>query len=255
MRKTYIILLVLFVISWAASYLWPEIPYSLSQVLLNWKDAPPFGTDAFGRNLGILTLFAAVQSIGMSTSITVLLFATTLLLTPWIAIAPSFLRKVIHQVLQFFLSFPALLITLAFAAAQGPSQSTLVFSIFMGTLPGLLRFFSLRLQEVNNEDFVASAVALGASPVHIQFRYLTPSAFELVWVKFPQTLKDVLISEATLSFLGIGAAPGITTWGSLILQGKDYILEAPHIILVSSLSFIFFIILLLRLSERLLNRV
>lgn len=255
MRKSYYALLFVFISIWAASLLWTELPYSLSHVLLGWKDAPPFGTDSFGRGLGTLTLFAAVQSIGMSTSITVLLFACTLLAAPWIALAPLWLRKSIHSVLQFFLSFPSLLITLAFAAARGPSQSTLVFSIFMGTLPGLVRFFTLRLQEVNNEDFVTSAVAMGATPTHIQFRYLTPYALELVWIKFPQILKDVLISEATLSFLGIGAPPGATTWGSLILQGKDYLLEAPHIILVSSLSFIIFVILLLRLSERLLNRV
>jgi peptide/nickel transport system permease protein len=207
------------------------------------------GGDAFGRPLILLVPMAAAGSLGLgafaatSTALLSLLFSTLILLaidhaqtqntrlTRWIASSAQ-------RTIDFFLAFPSLLFSLAFASILGPGWLTLMMALWVGHLPGLIRLLVLRGQEVRRQEFWLCSEALGAGLFLRAFRHLTPALLELVFLKFPSLFASSLIAEATLSFLGMGAPIGRATWGSLLAQGKDYLVEAPNIALATGIPLI-----------------
>lgn len=209
----------------------------------------PFGFDAFGRDLLFTTLRASVLSsafafAALAISLTLGAASGTLL-----AVAPPRARFVGLRALETLLAFPSLLFALAWAAVRGPGWDTLAFSLCLATLPSLTRLVYARTRELMAEDFVLAARGLGASPVRIAFRHLLPGVIGLCRVKAPNIFAAALMAEATLSFLGIGAPIGRDSWGTLLAQGKDYLIEAPHLALGGGLPLVLTVLSLQILSS------
>jgi peptide/nickel transport system permease protein len=93
----------------------------------------------------------------------------------------------------------------------------------------------LRTREILTEEYVLAARSLGAAPSAIARRHLLPALLPLALLKAPVVFAHALMAEATLSFIGVGAPIGRETWGLLLAQGKDYLIESPHIALASDL--------------------
>ena len=168
-----------------------------------------------------------------------------------IALSPRFLRNLGLRTLEGSLAFPSLIIALAWAAIRGPGWSTLLVALLMGVLPGITRLLFLRSKEILTEDYIEAAVGLGATRPRILVSYLAPELIRLAAVKFPALFAQTLLAEATLSFLGVGAPIGRDTWGSLLAQGKDYLIEAPHLAFATGLPLVLTVLALQGISERL----
>jgi peptide/nickel transport system permease protein len=107
----------------------------------------------------------------------------------------------------------------------------------------------LRAREVLAEDYVLAARSLGAGGGRILTRYLAPPIVSFCWIKTPGLFAHTLMAEATLSFLGIGAPIGQDTWGTLLAQSKDYLLEAPHLAVATGLPLVLTVLALQLISE------
>lgn len=175
--------------------------------------------------------------------------AIGILLGTAIALAPRPLRFLGLRGLEITLAFPSLLIALAWAAVRGPGWETLLVALAIGTLPSFTRLITARARELLQEDYVHAARALGAGPVRLVWSHLTPALLSLCSVKLPGLFAHALLAEATLSFLGVGAPIGRDTWGSLLAQGKDYLLEAPHIAFAAGIPLVMTVLSLQLLSE------
>lgn len=151
------------------------------------------------------------------------------------SVAPPTLRYTLERALETLLAFPTLLFALSWAALRGPGWDTLAFALIVGTLPGFTRLVYARTRELLVEEYVLAARGLGASPWQLLKNHLAPPLASLCKVKVPNLFAHALLAEATLSFLGIGAPIGRDTWGALLLQGKDYLFEKPHIALGAGL--------------------
>lgn len=187
------------------------------------------GFDAFGRDLLITTLRASILSSSFAlAALSISLFLGAACGT-LLAVAPPRTRFAGLRALETLLAFPSLLFALAWAAVRGPGWDTLGFSLCLATLPSLTRLVYARALELMAEDYVLAARGLGAGPARIAFRHLIPGVIGLCRVKAPNLFATALMAEATLSFLGIGAPIGRDSWGTLLAQGKDYLIEAPHL--------------------------
>lgn len=191
--------------------------------------AHPLGFDAFGRDLLLTTLRASVLSSAFAALAVVLSLAIGATAGTCLAVAPPAVRFGGLRLLELLLAFPALLFAMAWAAVRGPGWDTLAVALCLTTVPQLARLAYTRTVELASEDFVEAARGLGASPLRIARRHLLPGVLELCKVKLPNLFAGALMAEATLSFLGIGAPIGHDTWGMLLAQGKDYLVEAPHL--------------------------
>jgi peptide/nickel transport system permease protein len=224
--------------------------YDLVRTLQGPSFLHPCGFDAFGRDLVPLVLRASLLSIGFSLAVVIASILAAVALAGVLSVSPTKIRALSLRGLEGLLAFPSLIIALAWAAIRGPGWSTLIVALFLGTLPGFTRLLYLRAQEVLTEDYIEAAVGLGAARFRILRGYVAPELVRLSAVKFPTLFAQTLLAEATLSFLGIGAPIGQDTWGSLLAQGKDYLIEAPHMAIVTGLPLVMTVLCLQSISER-----
>ncbi len=212
------------------------------------------GHDAFGRELAGLVLQSSASSAAFAAAATFVSCVIGISLGSGLALSPSRFQHLGLRALEFFLAFPSLLIALALAAIRGPGWDTLSIALLIGVLPSFTRLIYLRSKELLAEDYVQAAKSLGARSPRIIRKHLMPHLVRLCSIKVPQLFAGALLAEATLSFLGVGAPIGRDTWGTLLAQGKDYLLEAPHIAIGSGAPLLLTILALQLLSERLAEK-
>jgi peptide/nickel transport system permease protein len=203
--------------------------HHLERSLQGIRFAHPFGFDAFGRDLLLCTLQASALSSAFAAGALAVTLLASASLGTLLAVAPRRARSAGLRLLEGLLAFPSLLFALAWAAVRGPGWGTLAASLMLATLPPVTRLVYARARELMAEEYVLAARGLGASLPRIAFRHLLPGVSSLLRVKAPGIFASALMAEATLSFLGIGAPIGRDSWGTLLFQGKDYLIEAPHL--------------------------
>jgi peptide/nickel transport system permease protein len=228
--------------------------HTLTRSLGNASLAHPLGFDAFGRDLLLIVLGASTTSAAFALAATVVACTVALTAGTIIAMAPPTPRFMAVRLLEFMLAFPSLLFALAWAAIRGPGWDTLIVALLLGSVPPLTRLCQVRAHELLAEDFVIAAKSVGAGPGRIITHHLAPAIVSFCTVKAPNLFAHALLAEATLSFLGIGAPIGRDTWGSLLAQGKDYLLEAPHIAIGTGLPLLFTVLSLQLVSQTLSAR-
>jgi peptide/nickel transport system permease protein len=189
----------------------------------------PFGFDAFGRDMLVTVLRSSALSSGFAIVAVALSIVAGILIGSGIALAPRRWRFLLLRGLDSLLAFPYLLLALAWSAIRGPGWSTLLAALLIGTLPPFVRLMYARARELLAEDYVLAARSLGATPFRVISHHVAPSLFSLCGIKAPNLFAHALLAEATLSFLGVGVPIGRDSWGALLAQGKDYLLEAPHL--------------------------
>ncbi|MEB3249381.1 MAG: ABC transporter permease, partial [Merismopediaceae bacterium] len=114
----------------------------------------------------------------------------------------------------------------------------------------LVRGNVLKLREM---EFMQAAIALGASPPRLILQHLLPNVLNLIIVAATWSMGNAIITESTLSFLGLGFPPDIPTWGQMLYTAKDYLLTAPHLVLAPGLA-IFLTVLSINYSGEGLKR-
>jgi ABC-type dipeptide/oligopeptide/nickel transport system permease subunit len=223
--------------------------FKLSQALLPPQLTHPFGFDSFGRDLFLLSLSASGFSIFFGVLSVFFSSVISLFLGICMALSPAPVRSLSQRGLEFLLAFPSLLLALTWSALHGPGWDTLIISLSLGTIPSFTRLIFVRTRDLLAENFVISSFALGSHRTEMTKNHLLPALFSICSIKIPGLFAHAILAEATLSYLGIGAPIGSNTWGSLLLQGKEYLLEAPHITLCIGLPLTLTVLSLQILSE------
>jgi peptide/nickel transport system permease protein len=208
-----------------------------------------FGFDTFGRDLLGTVLRASATSAAFAIFVVAVAFAIALFSGCAVALAPERPRFASLRGLDFFLAFPGLLFALGWAAVRGPGWDTLLVALLIGIMPSFIRLVYVTARETLAREYIVAAESLGAGSPRIFFKYLIPSVLPICRVKLPNLFASALMAEATLSYLGIGAPIGRDTWGSLLSQGKDYLIEAPHIAIGTGLPLILTVLALQGISE------
>jgi len=208
-----------------------------------------FGFDAFGRDLGVTVLRASSRSLIFALMSVAISLALAIGLGSGLALIGTRAQFFFARVLDGFLAFPSLLFALALASIRGPGWDTLLIALLLGILPPFVRLVFARARELLVEDYVVAAIGMGAGKLTIIRNHLMPSLVSICRIKAPLLFAHALLAEATLSFLGIGAPMGNDTWGSLLAQSKDYLIEAPHIALVAGIPLVLTLLSLQKISE------
>ncbi len=212
------------------------------------------GYDAFGRAVIYSVLRGAFISLAFAMgSIAIALFSSTLFGISTV-FSPSWIQKGTQAFLEFLLGIPGLIVALSIAAINGPGWTTLLLALTLGIFPSLARLVQTRTRELLLEGYTQAAMALGASRIDIIRRHLLRGLTTVVSAKLPQLFAHCLLAEATLTFLGVGAPLGNETWGALLAQGRDYLLEAPQIAFFSGLPLVFTLFAIQTLGDSLIQK-
>lgn len=191
-----------------------------------------FGADELGRDIFSRIIFGA--RISMLVGTCVVTFSLTLGLIIG-AVAGYYGGRVDRfvniVVMNAFLSFPGILLAIAFVAFLGPGIFNVILALSLGGWVGYARLVRAQVLAVREREFVEAARALGASDRHILVRHILPNIIAPVIVQGAIGMAGAVLAEATMSFLGLGVPPPTASWGSMLSDGRSHLFDAPHLVL------------------------
>ena len=190
-----------------------------------------FGTDNLGRSLWSRTVWGARLSVEIGVSVVVLnaVFGTLL------GALSGYFRRLdgpLMRVNDALMAFPAILLAIGITAVLGPSTENVILALAVVYVPRTARIVRASVLVLREMEYVQAAVAAGASHWRILRTHVLPNAMAPLIVQLSFLFAYAVLTEATLSFLGLGAVPPTPTWGNIMAEGRQYMREAPWIITI-----------------------
>jgi peptide/nickel transport system permease protein len=206
--------------------------------------AHPFGTDELGRDVLSRIIWGARASMQAGLLATLLAVAVAVPIGLLSGYYRGWPDTVVMRATDGLLAFPALIIAVGLAAILGPSLLNATLAIGIVQAPKLVRITRGEVVSLREENFVAAAIADGAPDRSVIFRHILPNTMNVLLVQATVILPFAILSEATLSFLGLGVQPPTPSWGVMLTAAQPYLATASWLaiapglaILVTTLSF------------------
>jgi peptide/nickel transport system permease protein len=139
-------------------------------------------------------------------------------------------------VMNSFLSFPGILLAIAFVAFMGPGLGNLILALVIGGWVGYARLVRAQVLAAREKEYVEAARALGASDLRVMVRHILPNIMQPVIVQAAIGMAGAVLAEGTMSFLGLGVPPPTASWGSMLNDGRGHLFDAPHLVLFPALA-------------------
>ena len=198
------------------------------------------GTDELGRDILSRLIWGARISLFVGSSVVTCSLLLGLIIGSFAGYYGGGIDRFVNIVLMnAFLSFPGILIAIAFVAFRGPGIFNLVLALSLGGWVGYARLVRAQVLAVREREFVEAARALGAGDLHIIIRHILPNIIQPVIVQAAIGMAGAVLAEATMSFLGLGVPPPTASWGSMLNDARSHLFDAPHLVLFPAVTVMF----------------
>jgi peptide/nickel transport system permease protein len=217
-------------------------PQNPSNIDLPSRLQPPsgihwFGTDELGRDIFSRVIYGARISMLVGSSVVAGSLLLGLILGSIAGYYGGLSDKFFNViVMNAFLSFPGILLAIAFVAFLGPGIFNLILALCIGGWVGYARLVRAQVLAVKEKEFVEAARALGASDWRIITQHILPNIIQPVIVQAAIGMAGAVLAEATMSFLGLGVPPPTASWGSMLNDSRAHLFDAPHLVLFPALA-------------------
>ncbi len=231
--KTAVAGLIVLIIMFSTAILAPLYPYSYRETnLRNTLQAPNsqhlMGTDRLGRDVlarvlhgGRVSLAVGFISVGISASIGILIGSTA-------GYFGGMVDNILMRFTEIIMVFPTLFLILTIMAVlDSGGIHVIMIVIGLTTWTGLCRLVRAEFLSLRERDYTQAARALGANDLRIIFRHILPNAMAPIIVSITLGVGGAILTETTLSFLGIGITPPNPSWGNVLSDGRAYLVAAP----------------------------
>jgi peptide/nickel transport system permease protein len=196
-----------------------------------------FGTDELGRDILSRVIYGARISMLVGGSVVMASLGLGLIIGSVAGYYGGAIDRFVNIILMnAFLSFPGILIAIAFIAFRGPGIFNLVVALSLGGWVGYARLVRGQVLAAREREFVEAARALGASDLRIIVRHILPNIIQPVIVQAAIGMAGAILAEATMSFLGLGVPPPTASWGAMLNDGRAHLFDAPHLVLFPAVA-------------------
>jgi len=233
------------------SVTWPPVPYGLDEDDISYKEGKPawlaseekksnkagpwngphwLGTDSIGRDVlcrmiwgGRVSLSVGIVAVSIYVSIGIVVGAVAGYFRGWADL-------LISRIIEIVICFPAFFLILTIVAFVGPSIFNIMIIIGLTGWTGIARLIRGEFLRLVNQEFVLAGRALGYSPARLIFKHVLPNAMAPVLVSATFGVAGAILTESSLSFLGLGISAPTPSWGGMLSSGRDAIFRAPWLI-------------------------
>ena len=194
------------------------------------------GTDAIGRDVWARLVYGArvslavgIVSVLVSGSLGVVIGLTSGFFGGWI-------DDVLMRIADILLAFPFILLMLAVLSVIGPGLGNLIMVLGLTGWVSYARVVRGEVLSIKEKEFIEAARTIGATDARIIFKHIMPNTFSTVIVVASFAVASNIITEATLSFLGLGVKPTTPTWGMMLSEGREYIRTAGYLTTIPGIA-------------------
>lgn len=202
---------------------------NLSEDLIAHSADHPLGTDKLGRDIlsrilhgGRISLLVGVATVSLSLTIGLLVGSLSGFFGGWI-------DQLLMRLVDILVAFPGILLAIAFTAVLGPGLEHVVIALCLIGWTSYARLVRGEILALRERDFIQAARALGGHPNRIIWRHLLPNLLPPLVIQATVGLAAAIVAEGSLSFLGLGVTPPTPSWGSMLNDGRQFLLVAPHL--------------------------
>ncbi|WP_226093358.1 nickel transporter permease [Dickeya oryzae] len=229
-----IIIAVVMLLALVAPWLAPYDPgfQNLSNRLAAPSAAHWFGTDELGRDVFSRIVYGGRTTLGMVLAVVALTAPIGLLVGCIAGYAGGWLDKILMRLTDIFLAFPRLVLALAFVAALKPGVESAILAIALTAWPPYARLARAETLQFRHTDFIAASRLTGAAPLRIILRHIMPLCVPSLIVRVTLDMSSIIITAASLGFLGMGAQPPSPEWGTMIATARRFLFNAWWVPLV-----------------------
>jgi len=239
-----------------APVLSPYNPLSqnLDQDLITHSAQHLLGTDKLGRDILSRIIFGA--------RISLLVGASTVALSLLIGVgvgaisgyAGGFVDLLLMRLIDILMAFPGILLAIAFSAVLGPGLDHVIVALALIGWTNYARLVRGEILSLRERDFVHAARALGCRPTRVIVLHLLPNLLPPLLIQATFGLAAAIVAEGSLSFLGLGVAPPTASWGSMLNEGRQFLLVAPHLTTYPGIALVLTVLALNLVGDALQDR-
>jgi len=227
---------------------------NLGQDLLTHTQDHPLGTDKLGRDILSRTIYGSRVSLLVGVTTVALSLSIGFTLGALAGYFGGWLDQLLMRLVDILLAFPGILLAIAMTAVLGPGLDHVILALCLIGWTGYARLVRGEILTLREREFVHAARALGCPPGRVILRHFLPNLLPPLMIQATFGLAAAIVAEGSLSFLGLGVEPPTPSWGSMLNEGRQFLLVAPHLTTYPGLAIMITVVALNLVGDALQDR-
>ncbi len=194
--------------------------------------AHPLGTDNLGRDIMSRLIYGTRQSLRIGVLSVAIASTLGIIFGSVAGFYGGRVDNILMRMLDIYQSIPAMLLSIALAAALGPGINNAILAIGISTMAEYARMIRAQILTVREREYVEAARAINAGDFRIVTKHIIPNALAPLIVSITMNIGNSILAAATLSFIGLGAQPPLPEWGAMLSAGRAYMRDYGYLVVI-----------------------